>query len=114
MRNTKRQGKFTLFVYREKPNYYIGVCLEFDLIQEGKTIPETMERIKGASTSYLKTVIKFNMDDDLLNRKAPKEHWKKFKLFQKKKKEEEKRRDWEKRLQELFYDPKFLKEKLNV
>jgi len=114
MRNTKKQGKFTLFVYPEKPNYYIGVCLEFDLIQEGKTIPEAMEKIKSASISYLKTVIKFNMDDDLLNRMAPKEYWEKFKIFQKKKKAEEKRKYWEKRLQELFYDPKFLKEKLNV
>ena len=114
MRNTKKQGRFTLFVYPERPNYYIGVCAEFDLIQEGKTIPETMERIKEASINYLKTVIKFNMSDDLLNREAPKEHWRKFKLFQKKKVDEEKRKYWEKRLQELFYDQKFLKEKLNV
>ena len=112
MRNTKKQGKFTLFVYPEKPNYYIGVCLEFDLIQEGKTIPEAMEKIKSASISYLKTVIKFNMDDDLLNKRAPKEHWKKFRNFLK---AEEKRRYWERQLRQILSYPEILKEeRLNV
>lgn len=112
MRNTKKQGKFTLFVYPEKPGHYIGICDEFDLLQEGKTALEAMERIRGASISYLRTVIKFNMDDDLLNKKTPKEHWKKFKKFQK---AEEIRKYWERRLSQiLFYDRKYLKEKLNV
>ena len=78
MKNTKKQGKFTLFVYREKPNYYIGVNLDFDLIQEGKTAPETIEKIKEASLGYLETVIKKNLSDDLLNRPAPKEYWERY------------------------------------
>jgi len=112
MRNTKKQGKFTLFVYPEEPNHWIGICDEFDLLQEGKTLFEAMERIKGASIGYLRTVIKFNMDDDLLNKRAPKEHWKKFRNFLK---VEEKRRYWERQLRQILSYPEILKEeRLNV
>lgn len=71
MKNTKKRGQFRMFVYREKPKYYIGVCLEFDLIQEGENAREVMQRIQEASLGYLKTVIKNNLDDDLLNKKRP-------------------------------------------
>jgi len=128
MRNTKKQGKFILFVYQEKPNYYIGVNLNFDLIQEGKTPEETMQRLKDASLNYLKTIIKKNYPDDLLNKPAPKEYWIKFEKFLKrevkeikkrtetlkKELEEKKRKYWETYLQEQIYTPNFLKKELNV
>jgi len=117
MRNTKKRGKYTLFVYPEKPNYFIGVCLEFDLIQEGRTAQETMERIKEASFGYLETVIKKNLSDDLLNRPAPKEYWKKFKAYLeylKRKYDERRRLMWQEFLQQQIYTPHTLRKLANV
>lgn len=110
MRNTKKQGQFTLFVYREKPNYCIGVNLDFDLIQEGKTAPETMERIREASLGYLKTVIKNNLSDDLLNRSAPKEYWGKYRKFLRKRAEAKKLIPWNQYFQDFPYTRQSLKE----
>lgn len=114
MRNTKKQGKFTLFVYQEKSNYYIGVNLHFDLIQEGKTIQEAIENIERVTWGYLKTVIKKKWSDDLLNRPAPKEYWDKYKTHLdhlKKREEDRKRLMWQEFLQEYFYNPNILKRK---
>ncbi len=81
MRNTKKRGQFTTFVYQEKPNHYIGVCLEFDLIEEGGNTQEVMNQIKEASLGYLKTVIKNKLSDDLLNKKPSEKYLKKYKEF---------------------------------
>ena len=88
MKNTKKQGKFTLFVYQEKPTYYIGVCLEFDLIVEGKNLQETLKHILNASMGYLRTVIKNNYSDDLLNEKPPIKYLKIYQKILKKRMEE--------------------------
>ena len=112
MKNTKQKGKFRLFAYQEASDYYIGVCPEFDLVQEGDCLAEALTNIQRASINYLKTIIKFKMDDDLLNKEASPEHWKKYRCFLK---EEKKRRFWERYLKQMLYDktfPKFLKEKL--
>lgn len=108
MRNTKKQGQFSLFVYREKPNYYIGVCLEFDLIEEGKDASGVMERIKEASVGYLKTITKNNLSDDLLNKRVPEKYWKKYKEFLKLKKQQPSI-PWEEFLRKYIY-PQTLKE----
>ncbi|MFQ6049979.1 MAG: hypothetical protein ACE5J0_03025 [Candidatus Paceibacterales bacterium] len=110
MKNTKREGKFTLFVYQEKPNYYIGVNLDFDLIQEGKTAPETMERIKEASLGYLETVIKKNLSNNLLNRPAPEEYWKKYRTLLRKRAEAKKLIPWNQYFQDFPYTRRSLKQ----
>ena len=88
MKNTKKRGQFTIFVYRERANHYIGVCLEFDLIEEGENAREVMKQIQEASVGYLKTVIKNNLDDDLLNKKAPLKYQRKYQELLKLKKKE--------------------------
>lgn len=110
MKNTKREGKFTLFVYREKSNYYIGVNLDFDLIQEGKNAPETMEKIKEVSLGFLETVIKKNLSDDLLNRAAPKEYWEKYRTFLQKRAETKKLIPWNQYFQDFPYNLNLLKQ----
>lgn len=67
LKNTKERGKFTLFAYQHKPGYFVGACLEFDLIVEGKTLIEAKKNIFRASISYLLTVIKNKLSDKLLN-----------------------------------------------
>lgn len=110
MKNTKKQGQFTLFVYQEKPSYFVGVNLDFDLIQEGKTAPETMERIKEASLGYLETVIKKNLSDNLLNRPAPKEYWEKYRALLRKRSKAKKLIPWNQYFQDYPYTRRFLKQ----
>ena len=112
MRNTKKQGKFIIFVYQEKPNRYIGVCLEFDLIEEGKNPQQVMSQIKEASIGYLKTVINNKLSDDLLNKKAPEKYWKKYQDFLELKKKKH-AIPWEEFLRTYLY-PHILQEKCNV
>ena len=117
-RNTKEKGKFTLFVYKEKPNYYIGVCLEFDLLAEGSSLEEAMQRIDKICWNYLQIVIENNWSDELLNKSAPKEYWEKFIKFLKikmmERMEERERRErqrqyWENYIKEQIYNPNIFK-----
>jgi hypothetical protein len=112
MRNTKERGQFTLFVYKEKPNYYIGICLEFDIVKEGKNASEVMELLEKASIGYLQTVIKENLSDDLLNKRAPKKYWQKYKQFEELKKQQP-AIPWEEFLRRYFY-PQVLQERIYV
>ncbi len=120
MKNTKEQGKFTLFVYPEKPNYFIGVCLEFDLIEEGETVQETLKTIWEASDFYLETIIKKNWSDELLNELAPEEYWEKYRNYLKKeikessKKEDKRECYWNFAIQQVFYPLKDIKQKVDA
>jgi predicted RNase H-like HicB family nuclease len=49
--------------------------LTFDLLEEGETLEEVRYAIIEASKLHLETVIKNNLSEELLNRKAPKEYW---------------------------------------
>lgn len=112
MRNTKKRGQFNLFVYREKPNYYIGVCLEFDLIQEGSNPREVMMQIKEASIGYLETVIENNFSDDLLNKKSPIKYQKKYREFLELKRKQS-AIPWEEFFTTCLY-PQVLRDRCNV
>ena len=112
MKNTKKRGQFTIFAYREKPNQYKGVCLEFDLIEEGENSQEVMEQIKEAAIGYLKTVIDNKLSDNLLNKKAPEKYWKKHQEFLVLKKKKPVI-PWEEFLRTCLY-PQIFREKCNV
>lgn len=75
--NTKQKGHFTFVAWKEKPDYYIGVNLEFDLLVEGETLQEAIQHIEKMSKDYLEIVRKNNWEDSLLNQPAHKEYWKK-------------------------------------
>lgn len=77
IKNTKFQGAATVFLYREKDRY-IGVCLEFDIIDEDKDKDQLFERMKDRVDSFVKYVQKKDLDENLLNRPAPIKYWKKF------------------------------------
>ncbi|MBI5469879.1 type II toxin-antitoxin system HicB family antitoxin [Candidatus Kaiserbacteria bacterium] len=75
--NSKQSGTMEFLVYREDSKY-VGVCLTFDIVEEGKDPVELMKSIKEAAELHLETVIKNNLPDDLLNRYAPDEYWQKY------------------------------------
>ena len=64
-------------VYKEG-NAFIGVCLTFDIVEEGQDPIALMKSIEEAATLHLEIVIKENMSNNLLNRYAPEEYWKKY------------------------------------
>ncbi len=76
-KNTKEKGLIEYFVYPEGDKF-VGVCLTFDIVEEGNDPGQLMESIKEAAQLHLSIVIKENMSDELLNRYAPKEYWDKY------------------------------------
>lgn len=112
--NTKEKGKFTFLAYQEKPNYYIGVCLEFNLLVEAKTFNKAMQKIKETAWFYLENVIKNKLPDYLLNEPASSKYWKKFLELMKKIQEEQQKLYWQRKLQSVIYDPNTIKQRLHV
>ncbi|MEK7459911.1 MAG: hypothetical protein AAB636_02495 [Patescibacteria group bacterium] len=75
--NTKKEGTIEILVYKEK-GVFVGVCLTFDILEEGTNALSVLKSIKEAAQVHLNAVVKNNMSDDLLNRYAPIEYWKKY------------------------------------
>ncbi|KKR85919.1 MAG: hypothetical protein UU32_C0027G0010 [Candidatus Woesebacteria bacterium GW2011_GWB1_41_10] len=75
--NTKESGLVEFLVYKEGDSY-VGVCLTFDIIEEGNNPTELQRSIKEAAELHLETVIKNKLSDELLNRHAPAEYWERY------------------------------------
>lgn len=75
--NTKEKGIIEFLVYKEKDTF-VGICLTFDIIEEGKDAIKLMSSITTSANLHLDTVIKNKMSDELLNRYAPEKYWKKY------------------------------------
>jgi len=73
-KNTKERGVIEFVVYKEKSSF-VGVCLTFDIVEEGKNPTLLLESLKEAADLHLEVVRAENMSDDLLNRHAPAEYW---------------------------------------
>lgn len=80
MKNTKNKGVVRFFIYKEGAKY-VGVCLDFDIIEEGKDVGKLKRSLLEAAQGHVGTVIKEGMNDKLLNRRAPKKYWKKYEAF---------------------------------
>ena len=76
-KNTKERGVVEFLTYKEGKSY-VGVCLTFDIVEEGKDPVELVRSLKEAAGLHVDAVVKNNLSDDLLNRYAPKEYWKKY------------------------------------
>ncbi len=75
--NTKYNGVVEFLVYKEKSTF-VGVCLTFDIVEEGNNPSELLKSITEAAKLHLETVVKHKMSDELLNRYAPIKYWKKY------------------------------------
>lgn len=73
--NTKESGLIEYIVYK-KGNSYVGVCLTFDIIEEGNDPNKLMLSIQEAAKLHLKVVRDRKMSDELLNRHAEEKYWK--------------------------------------
>lgn len=81
-KNTKRRGLMEFLFYRQGSRY-IGVCLTFNILEEGKDLELLKRSVEEAARLHLIAVIKKNLSDDLLNRHAPKKYWEKYFVAQK-------------------------------
>src|SRR3989344_408395 len=72
--NTKEKGIIEYLVYREG-NSYIGVCLTFDILEEGDDPNKLMLSIQEAAELHLKVVREKKMSDELLNRHCEEKYW---------------------------------------
>lgn len=74
-KNTKKEGLIEFVIFEEKGRY-VGVCLTFDIIEEGTDFLQLKGSLEKAALLHLDCVIDKNLSDDLLNRHAPAEYWK--------------------------------------
>ena len=72
--NTKESGLIEYIVYKEGKTY-VGVCLSFDIIEEGDDPNKLMLSIQEAAELHLKVVRDRKMPDELLNRHAEEKYW---------------------------------------
>jgi len=72
--NTKKQGTVEYLVFKEG-NTFVGVCLTFDLVREGKDPDALLEELRESARDHINTVILKDMPEALLNRHAPAEYW---------------------------------------
>ena len=64
-------------VYKEGDSY-VGVCLTFDIVEEGSNPVAVMRSINEAARLHLEAVVKNDLPEELLNRYAPEEYWEKY------------------------------------
>src|SRR3989344_3805051 len=69
LHNTKEKGVIEYIVYK-KGNSYMGVCLSFDITEEGNDPDKLMLSIREAAELHLKVVREKKMSDELLKRHA--------------------------------------------
>ena len=73
--NTKERGGIVHFVYITSDKGSFGICLDFDITEEGSSELEVRKNLETAVALHIETVRGNNLSDDLLNRLAPKEYW---------------------------------------
>ena len=73
-KNTKKGGLLRFLFFQEKRTF-VGVCLDLDIIVEGKDFNQVQSELKQTSRDHVELVIKEKLSDDLLNRHAPKKYF---------------------------------------
>lgn len=75
--NTKDRGTMRFLYLRLKGEAaFVGVCLDFNILEEGTDLERVKMNLRNASLLHLQTVQEKNLSDDLLNRHAPEKYWK--------------------------------------
>ncbi len=74
--NTKKRGVARIIIFPFRRNNYRAVCLDFDLIEDAKTIERVEHEIRESVTGYVENICRNDLPDELLNRHADKKYWK--------------------------------------
>ena len=77
--------KYRIFTVREiaykKDSKFLAVSLDLDLMAEGKTMGQAIDRLREATEGYLTMCCKDNESDNTIYRKAPKKYFDLYALF---------------------------------
>ncbi|MFA5829050.1 MAG: hypothetical protein WC843_00935 [Candidatus Gracilibacteria bacterium] len=77
--------KHRIFTVREiaykKDSKFLAVSLDLDLMAEGKTMGQAIDRLREATIGYLSMCCKDNESDKEIYRKAPKKYFDLYELF---------------------------------
>lgn len=93
-RNTRRQGQFTVMVYRRSDErLFTGVCLEFDLVDQHEDPSFLLRSMEEAAKGYVESVIQKAQPDHLLNRPAPASYWNVYRKISRREESERRMRD---------------------
>ncbi|OGD67555.1 hypothetical protein A3F08_00815 [Candidatus Berkelbacteria bacterium RIFCSPHIGHO2_12_FULL_36_9] len=75
MNNTKTRGQLRFVIYKRlKDKYFTGVCLDLDIVEQDEDPVKLKKSLEEAAQGYLETVAKNNLNDQLLNKQAPKKY----------------------------------------
>ncbi len=78
-KNSKEKGNNEFFIYQNKiGGNFTGVCLTFDIVEEGADPESLMKSLEEAALLHIETVRENKLPDKLLNRPAPKKYWNKY------------------------------------
>jgi len=76
MKNIKQQGQFRFIIFKKAgEKYYTGVCLDLDIVEQDKNPVTLRKSLEEAAQGYLEAINIKNLNDELLNKPAPKEYW---------------------------------------
>lgn len=104
MRNTKEKALLHFAIIPgQKKGWYLAICFELGLIEEGKDIFNLRDRINKVSREYFKIVQKDDeLSDDLLNQSLPKKYDKLLEKIKEEIKSEKLRKEWEDRINKIL------------
>ena len=75
MLNTKEKGTIKFLFYKKPGQKYVGVCLTFNIVEEGTNFQKLRDSVMSAAVGHLMVVNKEKLGNKLLNRPAPKRYW---------------------------------------
>ena len=82
-------GQIKFLIFKKKGDkLFTGVCLDFGMVIQGKTIDEVKNELQTASLGYLKTIRKEKLGEGLLNNQAEKKYFDLYNAFLESAKEE--------------------------
>jgi len=76
----KRTFQTKALAYK-KDNLFLGVALDFDLVVQGKSLGEAIDRLEDCIKSYLTMCVEDNEPDNKVYRKAPKKYFDVYELI---------------------------------
>lgn len=91
-------------VYK-KGGRFLAISLDFDLMAEGFTMGEALDRLHDATLGYLSMCLKENENNKEIYRKAPKKYFDMYELFKELDERKQKGKIVENFVGEATYDP---------
>jgi hypothetical protein len=75
MSNTKEFGALRFFIYPDMAEKaFVGVCIDLGIVKVDKNLDRLKKDLEEAAQGYVEGIIKYNLNEALLNQKPPKKY----------------------------------------